>query len=144
MDGGCRRAEPPYCQPRQGIALCVQYELHLEPEQISDIMISFSVHSVRGFEVTDLNNKVNRFKFGPHIPYRGIISCVIPRLPLNAGQYHISIYSEINGQISDWVPEVFLLRVEPGLYFKNGEELNVRYPFFIDHSWHLKTSMNDT
>lgn len=128
----------PTVRPGQQITLCARYELYVEPDQISDLNVSFAVRSVWGLGVTDLNNRINRCKFGPHIPSRGIAQCVIPRLPLNTGLYHIGIYGEVNGQISDWVQEVLLMQVEPSVYFEGGMEMNERYPFFIDHSWHLK------
>jgi len=97
-------------RPGQCLALYAMYELHTEPDQISDLNVSFAVRSVWGLGITDLNNRINRHKFGPHIPRKGIIQCVVSRLPLNTGQYHVGIYAEVNGQIADWIQEVFLCR----------------------------------
>ncbi len=125
-------------RPGQQITLCAKYELHIDPEHISDLNVSFTIRSIWGPEVTDLNNRTNHCKFGPHIPSQGIAQCIIPRLPLNTGEYLVGIYAEVNGQISDWVREVLLIQVEPGVYYEGGTNMNEIYPFFIDHSWDLK------
>jgi lipopolysaccharide transport system ATP-binding protein len=126
------------------IVFCANFELFIDPKEISDLMVSFTIRSTRGVSITDLNNKVNYFKFGPTFPNHGLIKCVIPKLPLNKGKYQIGIYAEINGIISDWVQEILLLQVESGTYFNQGTELNELYPFFIDHCWSIKdTNLND-
>jgi len=126
-------------RPGQQIAICALYELQADPGHVSDLNISFAIRSMWGTGVTNLNNRINHFKFGPEIPRRGVVRCTIPGLPLNAGRYHIGIYAEVNGQIADWIRDVLLLHVEPGVYFEGGMEMDESYPFFIDHSWQLKS-----
>lgn len=125
-------------RPGQKMMICAAYCLSIDPGQISDLNVSFTVRSVWGTGITNLDNRINHSKFGPTIPRHGAVRCVIPRLPLNTGQYYIGIYSEVNGEISDWIGDVLLFPVEPGVYFENGAEMDPGCLLFIDHNWDLR------
>ena len=131
----------PTARSGQMVIICARYKLHIEPEKVSDLMVSFSVQSIKGHRTSQLNSRINHTKFGPHIPDAGTIRCIVPKLPLNMGQYNIGIYSEINGQIADSVPDSLLMHVEPSTYFNVGMEMNEIYSFFIDHSWRIKQTL---
>ena len=54
------------------------------------------------------------------LPPNGRLCCRIERFPLSPGQYPITLFCRVNGDIADWVQQAALLSVEPGDFFGTG------------------------
>jgi lipopolysaccharide transport system ATP-binding protein len=50
------------------------------------------------------------------------VCCLVPRVPLLAGQYRIDLWCGTMGETQDWILDAAMLRVEEGNYFRNYED----------------------
>ena len=46
---------------------------------------------------------------------------LIDELPLMPGKYDLTIFIEVNGEISDWIQNAISIDVEPGDYYNTGK-----------------------
>jgi lipopolysaccharide transport system ATP-binding protein len=56
------------------------------------------------------------------LPPSGVLRCLIPRLPLSQGQYHLTLFLEVNREIQDWLASSVTLRVVDGDFFGSGRQ----------------------
>jgi lipopolysaccharide transport system ATP-binding protein len=54
------------------------------------------------------------------VPDAGRFTCRVKRFPLSPGEYHITVFSRVNGCIADWVQQATVLTVEAGDFFGSG------------------------
>jgi lipopolysaccharide transport system ATP-binding protein len=70
------------------------------------------------------------------IPGEGEVRCRLPRCPLPAGQYMLSLWADIGGEALDCIEPAFELTVQEGDFFGSGQ---AQHPstrsILIDHSW---------
>jgi len=64
---------------------------------------------------------------------KGIISCFIPKVSLNAGHYSIDYVLRINGEIQDAVRRALAFEILPGDFFGNGR--SIPGPYLLDQVW---------
>lgn len=69
-----------------------------------------------------------------HIPKQGILRCFIPRMPLVAGSYRITVEVKANGIISDYIEGAYILNIEGGDFYGTGK-INTHSPVLLDHKW---------
>jgi lipopolysaccharide transport system ATP-binding protein len=50
------------------------------------------------------------------------VCCLVPRVPLLAGQYRIDLWCGTMGETQDWILDAALLRVDEGNYFRNFDD----------------------
>src|SRR5262249_50396580 len=66
----------------------------------------------------------------------GAFTCVIPRLPLSAGHYTVSVYCEVDGKVADWVQHAAFLEIVEGDFFGTGRVPSESHgSFYVDHRW---------
>ena len=72
------------------------------------------------------------------LPPNGVLRCLIPRLPLSQGQYHLTLFLEVNREIQDWLTSSVTLPVVDGDFFGSGRQ----YPegwqgkgVLVPHQW---------
>jgi lipopolysaccharide transport system ATP-binding protein len=68
------------------------------------------------------------------------VRCLIPRLPILAGQYRIDLWCGTVGETQDWVFDAALVRIEQGNYFRNYEDARIptaegQGPIMIPQVW---------
>jgi homopolymeric O-antigen transport system ATP-binding protein len=69
----------------------------------------------------------------------GEFTCTVPRLPLSPGHYTISLFSRVDGRISDWVHHAAVLEVLEGDFFRRGRVPGeVHGALFVDHRWNAQ------
>jgi len=81
---------------------------------------------------------------GTYFPadYKEII-CEIPRLPLSAGRYLLSLFIEQNGMVNDWIEDGVELTVDDRDFFGSGKNVPRGWEgktVLVDHSWHTPTA----
>ena len=69
------------------------------------------------------------------LPAQGVISCIIPRLPLKPGRYSFSVVARVTGMVADEVEHAGVLQVDAGDFFKSGKLPLGSGPLLVDHSW---------
>ena len=73
----------------------------------------------------------------PTLPPRGTIVLEVPRLPLRDGGYTINLYSEVNGELADWVKDAARFNVLDGDYFGTGRTPPQAHGLVVvDHRFH--------
>jgi lipopolysaccharide transport system ATP-binding protein len=69
----------------------------------------------------------------------GEFTCTIPRLPLSPGHYTVSVFSRVDGTISDWVHHAAVLEVLEGDFFRRGRvPREVHGALYVDHRWNAQ------
>jgi hypothetical protein len=67
------------------------------------------------------------------------LCCRIQRFPLSPGQYPITLFCRVNGDIADWVQQAALLSVEPGDFFGIGRLPQPTHGGgLVPQNWHVK------
>jgi len=103
--------------------------------ELRNVHVDFVIHGALDEQLAQLSNTAQRGPF-EHIPGTGTFTCTIPHLPLEAGTYRITVYSEVNGDIADWVMHAAVLEVEPGDFFGTGRGNNEgQGHFLVAHEW---------
>jgi len=64
----------------------------------------------------------------------GVISCVIPKLPLAPGAYRIAMALKHNGVVVDHVPNALRFSIESSIFYGSGR-IPPSAPFMTEHSW---------
>jgi lipopolysaccharide transport system ATP-binding protein len=72
------------------------------------------------------------------IPGRGEIRCRVPRCPLPAGQYAVTLWADSGGEPLDWVERAFELTVHEGDFYGSGQPQLASHPaVMVDHAWSI-------
>ena len=50
-----------------------------------------------------------------------IIIFKLPKCPLNAGQYSMSIHCVVNGEVSDWMQNAIVFEISEGKFYNSGK-----------------------
>jgi lipopolysaccharide transport system ATP-binding protein len=70
------------------------------------------------------------------VPGAGEVRCTLPRCPVPAGQYAVTLWADIGGEPLDWVDPAFQLTVRAGDFFGSGQATHERgQSVLVDHSW---------
>jgi lipopolysaccharide transport system ATP-binding protein len=67
-----------------------------------------------------------------------VVTCFIPRLPLSAGQYSLSLFLEVNGVIQDWIEAAVPLIVNDASYYGTSRNTPPGWEgksVLVPHSW---------
>ena len=70
------------------------------------------------------------------------VRCLVPRMPLLAGQYRIDLWCGTMGETQDWIVGAAVLRVDAGNYFRNHEDARLptaenQGPLMIPQQWNV-------
>jgi lipopolysaccharide transport system ATP-binding protein len=97
------------------------------------------VHGAFDEQLCQLSSASQRGDFA-EVPGNGTFTCTIPRFPFEAGGYRLTLYSEVNSDIADWVMQAATMDVEAGDYFgtgrMNGEGQGV---LLVTHAWDVES-----
>ena len=68
------------------------------------------------------------------------VRCLLPRMPLLAGQYRVDFWCGTMGETQDWITDAAVLRVNAGNYFRNYEDARLptaegQGPVMIPQEW---------
>jgi lipopolysaccharide transport system ATP-binding protein len=105
--------------------------------RIQNLKVSFALSTISNIAITDLSNVITGDLFLHDIPAKGIFSCFIPKLPLNAGTYAYNVFAMTSSGIQDWIQHAGTFTVENGDYFGTGNIPDRSRLMFIDHSWSI-------
>jgi lipopolysaccharide transport system ATP-binding protein len=112
----------------------------LNPKGLSNVRMSLGIDDEHGIRATILSNELTNQLFDEMPTGAQTVTVTIPRLPLKSGEYKITLFAEANGDVADWLPEAFVLRVESGDFFRSGKlPQESQGTFYIDHSFQLNT-----
>ena len=115
----------------------VEFEIAYRSDHPSlrNVHVDMVIHGPFDEQLTQLSNTSQRGVFET-IGSSGVFRCRVPRLPLEAGAYRITLYSEVDGDTADWVVHAATIVVEPGDYFGTGRtNFEGQGQFLIAHEW---------
>lgn len=66
----------------------------------------------------------------------GAFTCAIPRFPLAAGHYTVSVFCEVDGKVADWVQHAAVLEVVQADFFGSGRLPSESHgTVYVPHRW---------
>jgi lipopolysaccharide transport system ATP-binding protein len=67
-----------------------------------------------------------------------IIEITIEKLPLMPGEYSVTLFCEVNGDIADWITDAFYFEVVESDFYKTGKMIaGDKSKFLIDHAFSI-------
>jgi lipopolysaccharide transport system ATP-binding protein len=74
------------------------------------------------------------------VPAAGEARCLIPRCPLPAGQYMLTITAAVDGEMADALTHACELTVAGGDFYGSGRQPAGQRTVLVDHSWTLSAA----
>ncbi len=119
------------------VQLVIRYRSN--ERELKNVHVDIVIHGALDEQLAQLSNTAQHGPF-ERVAGTGAFVCTIPRLPLEAGTYRITVYSEVNGDIADWVMHAAVMDVEPGDYFGTGRGNNEgQGHFLVAHTWEAQS-----
>ena len=118
----------------------VKFKIGIAQHQKSclNFLIAIGIDDEYGQRITHLSNEVTDQGFQQLTNTSNYIEVEIPKLPLKKGQYTFTLYSTINGEVSDWIQEAGTFTVEAGDFYQTGKlPPEGQGSFYIDHNFKL-------
>lgn len=115
----------------------VEFEIAYRSTQSSlrNVHMDLVIHGPFDEQLAQLSNTAQRGVF-ERVDGTGAFRCRVPRLPFESGAYRVTLYSEVDGDVADWVTNAATLDVEPGDYFGTGRtNFEGQGHFLIAHEW---------
>jgi lipopolysaccharide transport system ATP-binding protein len=102
--------------------------------------VAVIIRDFQGMKLTEVTTHFTGSSPRTHAASR-LLSVLVPRLPLLAGQYRVDLWCGTSGETQDWITDALILRVEQGNYFRNFSD--ARLPtaerqgcIMIPQQWH--------
>lgn len=119
------------------VKICARYEIP-DGKAVNGLKTAFAVNSLQNIQISDLSNVTTGDVFFAPIPFKGIITCVIKKLPLNIGTYTYNIMiREKNDDILDYIVEAGRFNVTEGDFFGTGKITASNRLIMMDHNWKI-------
>jgi lipopolysaccharide transport system ATP-binding protein len=101
-------------------AIIVHYEIPGD-NVCNNVAISIDIDDMSHTRILTMLSKFNGQYFS-NLSKSGEFVCEIPELPLRTGSYLLNVYIEVNGELSDYIRNAYVLNVEYGKYYESGLE----------------------
>ena len=129
-------------QSGQDVTLALSYA-SLDEKPLRGVHVTVEVRGVFDEPLFHLSPRFVRGDFD-HLPSTGVLRCTLPRLPLQAGSYHLALAAQIGQESCDYVPHAGVLEVEGGDFYGTGllppaEE----GAFLVEQRWTLESATAD-
>lgn len=112
----------------------VKMDYRVPPGQKANhVEVAFGIRSLEQTPLIYMGSKVVRYEI-PQLSGEGSFICEIPRLPLEASSYSITIEIKVNGIIADYIANASWIDVAEGDFYGTG----VIWPygkFLTDYTW---------
>jgi lipopolysaccharide transport system ATP-binding protein len=102
---------------------------------LRNVHVDMIIHGPFDEQLAQLSSTAQRGSID-EISGTGVFRCRVPRFPFEEGAYRISLFSTVEGDMTDWVIHAATLDVEPGDYFGTGKmNAEGQGHFLVDHQW---------
>jgi lipopolysaccharide transport system ATP-binding protein len=120
-----------------GAPLRICFTMEANPTHIiSQLSIAVGVDDEHGIRITHLSNSSTNQVFEQVNKNQFVIEINIPILPLKGGNYTLTLFASVNGDVADWIQEAAMLSVESGDFFSTGKlPEDSQGSFYINHSF---------
>lgn len=103
------------------VVICASFKTDKYKESLLNLVVAFAVYDVAsGTQITDLGNQVAGYDFTT-LPEEGIFKCILPKLPLNIGNYSYNLYCKINSDVADAVEFAGKFQVQSGKFYSSAK-----------------------
>jgi lipopolysaccharide transport system ATP-binding protein len=122
--------------PMSGKKLIIALEYKTTDTNVRNIRIGISVNNgYYGSQLTAMANDVSGDSFS-NIPSEGVFFCTIPKLSIVSGIYNLNLFCSVNGDIADWLINVFNFNVIGGDFYSTGRNMDSgQSQFLMDYNW---------
>jgi lipopolysaccharide transport system ATP-binding protein len=121
----------------QDISINIAYTSR-QNEPLRNFRIAFALRNQMNLQISDLKSDVAGYHWDT-VPPQGIVSCKLPKLPLNSGIYYFNAICFVNEIITDWVRDAGEIVVEGGDFFKTGKLPGKEWgPLLFAQEWEIK------
>jgi lipopolysaccharide transport system ATP-binding protein len=118
----------------QDVTLAFTYE-GAEGARLSNVRVAVGIHGRFDESLFHLSNGTSADDF-KLLPSRGVLTCRIPRMPLQPGNYSFNLFCTIGEDVADWIQNAGTVSVEGGDFFGTGRMPGLEGgPFLVGHSW---------
>jgi lipopolysaccharide transport system ATP-binding protein len=102
-----------------GQPFCMRFKL-TNPQQVTaaDFRFDLRIDDHMGQRVAWLSNSLTDM---PSSSALGEIAFEVQRLSLTSGIYYVTLYTEVRGEVSDWIQNAFSFEVNEGDYYGTGK-----------------------
>lgn len=118
-----------------------QILLHFESngDPIRNLSLALGIDDDFGNRITHLNNEVTNDLFAAVPAGVNSIRISIKKLPLMPGQYDVTIFSNVNGVLADWIQKAFSFVVDSGDFYNTGRLIPAgQGSFLVEHRFNLE------
>jgi lipopolysaccharide transport system ATP-binding protein len=103
--------------------------------RLRSVNFAFAVYTMLGGLVLQCESISVRGEFG-ELPPRGEVRLRLPRCPLPAGQFFVTLFAHVAGDVADWVSEAAQLTVAPGDFYGTGRLPSESHTtVLVDQEW---------
>lgn len=104
-----------------GQSLTIETKVNVNVDTLKHVKVSIGIDDEYGNRITILSNDITNELFSDMTRGEHMIKIAIPKLPLKRGDYVLTLFSEANSIITDWIQEAIVLKVEAGDFFDTGK-----------------------
>ncbi len=97
------------------------YYINRMKQPLKNLRFGIGIDNMNGIRIAFMSNELINQTFDFVSEKNNKIRIHIPELPLSPGRYVYTIFSEIDGVISDWIQGAGIFEVEPGDFYNTGK-----------------------
>ncbi len=117
--------------------ICIHFTCNIE--LLNNFHVAVGIDDPSGQRITQLSNEVTDQLFSGFRGKEGSIEITLEKIPFRQGQYTYTLYSTVNGEVSDWIQNAGSFHVVAGDYYSTGKlPPEGQGSFFIKHSFKLR------
>jgi lipopolysaccharide transport system ATP-binding protein len=107
-------------------------------DDIRSLQIAFAVYTADGIQIADLWSKSVGCEWDD-VPSAGRVTCTIPRVPLNAGEYRFNVFARVGNVTADGVESAGNFEIAEADFFGSGIlPARNQGSVLLDQSWNLE------
>jgi len=123
---------------RSGSPVVFNFHFKGPSTPMRDLQLAIGIDDQYGQRITHLSNEVSGQLF-PTVHGDGCVSIHMAKCPLRNGNYTFTLFSKVNGEISDYLLNAGGFQVEAGDFFGTGRTSDEgQGAFFVEHSFTLQ------
>ncbi|MHB8835455.1 MAG: ABC transporter ATP-binding protein [Candidatus Methylomirabilia bacterium] len=117
------------------------YESEREKSDAS-VLVAFNVRTSQGYLLANLNS-TDAGQGRLEIYARGYFECRWPKFQLRSGSYDCSLFCSVNGEITDWLQNAFVIEAVDGDYYQTGKMIERgQGDVLFDYRWDSRATGN--
>jgi lipopolysaccharide transport system ATP-binding protein len=117
MDKENRETDSVMCG--ESIKFCIEI-MNNHNKSFNNILLALGIDNYMENRIIHLSNELISKEININ-PGRNIIYFTMDKMTLSPGDYYVTYFCSVNGEISDWLPKAICFTVNEGDFYKNGK-----------------------